>query len=66
MINATVTKMCFEAIASEFYTTITTKIFDIGRMLIFNKFLKLNKSVEEVIFQFQWVKSGNMRIIINK
>ena len=64
--NATVAKMCFEAIASEFCTTVTMKNFDIGRMLILNKILKLNKSVEEVIFQFQCVKLGNMRIIINK
>ena len=56
MMNARGTKVGFKEIASELCTTVTLKNFDTSRMLIFNNFLKLEKSIKEVRFQFQWVK----------
>jgi len=58
--------MSFKAVASKFYATITLKNFDARRILIFNKFLKLNKGSIEVRFQFQRIKPSKTRIIINK
>ena len=66
MMNARGTKVGFKEIASGLCTTVTLKNFDTSRMLIFNKFLKLEKSIKEVRFQFQWIKPSETRIIINK
>ena len=56
----------FKAVASKFCTTVTLKNFDMSRMLIFHKFLEMNKSIIEVKFQFQWIKPSETRIIINE
>ena len=52
MMNTRGTKMSFKVVASKLCTIVTLKKFDTSRMLIFHKFLEMNKSIMEVRFQF--------------
>ena len=56
MMNARSTEMSFEASASKFTSTITLKNFDMSRILIFNKFLKLGENLVKIRFEFQRIK----------
>lgn len=52
MMNAEGTKVSGKGGASEFTPTITLKNFNVSRMLSLHKFVKLNKNIVEIIFEF--------------
>jgi len=66
MLNTRGVELRLKTVATKLSTTITSKKFNLVRILIFYKRLVLKKNINKIIFKFYRVESCKARVIIDK